>query len=423
MKFKAILLSAAAATVGLGLMSFAIAESDLNNPQPVATASVPVEPAPLPPFINTSLDWLVKAQFENGGWGSGSHSAQHIKDPSQVAIDPGTTAFAAMALMRSGSSLTEGPYSQNVSAALTYLLELTEAADPNSPYISNVRGTQPQAKLGQNIDASMMVQFYSRILPQVENDMELWGRVKGAMNTCVKKIQGQQQANGSQGGGTWAGALQSSMAQSALEVARTSGAEVDEAAYEKATDYNSSYIDVETKAVNTSTAAGITLYAVSSNQRATARRARKAKQLVAKAKQEGKVQEDAEITEEVIEQAAREEGLNETEIKDLKKGYTANQASYEQMQNDYILTGFGNNGGEEYYSFLQTSEALVITGGEAWNEWSGKMNQRLSKIQNPDGSWSGHHCITSPVFCTAAAILLLTADRDADVLTAEAEGS
>jgi len=40
------------------------------------------------------------------------------------------------------------------------------------------------------------------------------------------------------------------------------------------------------------------------------------------------------------------------------------------------------------------------------------MNERLAKVQNQDGSWSGHHCITSPSFCTASAISCLTADRD-----------
>ena len=46
---------------------------------------------------------------------------------------------------------------------------------------------------------------------------------------------------------------------------------------------------------------------------------------------------------------------------------------------------------------------------------------RLQKVQNGDGSWSGHHCITSPVFCTAAVVQCLTTDRDATFLIAMAE--
>jgi hypothetical protein len=40
----------------------------------------------------------------------------------------------------------------------------------------------------------------------------------------------------------------------------------------------------------------------------------------------------------------------------------------------------------------------------------------MAKIQIANGSWTGHHCITSPVFCTAAVIQCLTADRDEELL-------
>ena len=32
-------------------------------------------------------------------------------------------------------------------------------------------------------------------------------------------------------------------------------------------------------------------------------------------------------------------------------------------------------------------------------------------MQNEDGSWTGHHCITGRTFCTAAALLVLMGDR------------
>jgi hypothetical protein len=31
------------------------------------------------------------------------------------------------------------------------------------------------------------------------------------------------------------------------------------------------------------------------------------------------------------------------------------------------------------------------------------------RVQNRDGSWSGHHCITARSFCTSAALLTLLA--------------
>jgi len=40
------------------------------------------------------------------------------------------------------------------------------------------------------------------------------------------------------------------------------------------------------------------------------------------------------------------------------------------------------------------------------------MTAKLLKLQNEDGTWAGHHCITGRVAVTSAAILLLQADRE-----------
>jgi hypothetical protein len=39
------------------------------------------------------------------------------------------------------------------------------------------------------------------------------------------------------------------------------------------------------------------------------------------------------------------------------------------------------------------------------------MTENLNRIQDKDGGWSGHHCITGRTFCTATALLVLMADR------------
>ena len=46
-----------------------------------------------------------------------------------------------------------------------------------------------------------------------------------------------------------------------------------------------------------------------------------------------------------------------------------------------------------------------------FRKWDRSMTQNLSQVQNGDGSWSGHHCITGRTFCTAAALMVLTVDR------------
>ena len=76
------------------------------------------------------------------------------------------------------------------------------------------------------------------------------------------------------------------------------------------------------------------------------------------------------------------------------------------------MAGFGSNGGEELISYLMTGESMVIQGGAAWKTWYDGMSKKIMTIQKQDGSWEGHHCITSPVFCTAAALLILSIHSD-----------
>ena len=76
------------------------------------------DPKPLPEFVQNGLAWLAEAQFDNGGWGAGSHANQGVRDPHAVRIDPATTAFSAMAFLRAGNTLTDGAYRANVSKAL-----------------------------------------------------------------------------------------------------------------------------------------------------------------------------------------------------------------------------------------------------------------------------------------------------------------
>jgi hypothetical protein len=52
------------------------------------------------------------------------------------------------------------------------------------------------------------------------------------------------------------------------------------------------------------------------------------------------------------------------------------------------------------------------TGGPEWVKWNTDTKAKILKLQNEDGTWAGHHCITGRVAVTSAAILTLLADRD-----------
>ncbi|MBK7853328.1 MAG: hypothetical protein IPJ66_19935 [Bacteroidetes bacterium] len=364
--------------------------------------------------IEDALSWIAQAQSESGGWGAGTHANQGIMDPHAVHSDPATTSMVAMAILRSGSSLSGGPYSSQLRKALNYLLKQVEESSPNSLNITSETGTQPQIKLGQNIDVVLTSQFLTNILDELDNDKNLRSRVVRCNQVCISKIQKGQTAKGSLQGAGWAGVLQSSFATNALETAKDKGLEVDEAKLVKAKEYQKSNFDVKTNNVTTEDAAGVVLYSVSGTGRASAKEARRAKDIIDKAKRENKIESSAPVSTENLKKA----GMSESEALRYGAAYQINVAANEQAQQDNVMNGFGSNGGEEFLSYLQTGEGLIMSKDQGWKNWYDNISGRLVRIQNNDGSWNGHHCITSPVFCTATSLLILAVNNDVDKLVA-----
>lgn len=361
------------------------------------------------------LDWLVKAQAQNGGFGCGSHARQDIIDPHAVSTDPATTAMVGMALMRMGNSLDKGEHAAQLKRATEYLLGQVETAPKGAINITQLTGTQIQSKLGANIDVALTTQFLSNLLAKIGEQHGTYLRAKRALNTCVGMIQRSQNADGSVQGDGWAGVLQSSFAASALESAKNVGADVDEQALDLARDHQKANFDVNTGSVATERAAGITLYAVSGSTRNSAVQAREVTERVDRAKKEGKVAMDAPVDSETL----QEVGFSPAEAEKMNTAYQVYNAAKTQAQADNVVSGFGNNGGEEFLSFLQTGESLVIAKDNSWKNWYGQTTKRLVDIQNQDGSWNGHHCITSPVFCTATSLLILSVNNDIEHLLAQ----
>ena len=111
-------------------------------------------------------------------------------------------------------------------------------------------------------------------------------------------------------------------------------------------------------------------------------------------------------------------GYSQDQAIEQNTSYQVYNASKELSQTKRATEGYGNNGGEEFLSFLQTGESMVINNDNDWKTWFDNTSGKLLAIQNKDGSWNGHHCITSPVFCTATCLLTLSINNDIEELTA-----
>ncbi len=368
--------------------------------------------------VDKGLAWLAEAQHESGGWGAGSHARQNIRDPHAVKTDPATTAFTACAFLRAGHSPLKGKYQHVVAKATKHLVTTVSKAPSEGPLITDIKGTQPQSKLGPLVDTTVTAQYLARVLPLLPENNPLHGQVDSALEKCLAKLEKSQQKDGSWVAGGWAPVLQSSLGNSALEYAQAAGKPIDLTKLERARNYQRSNISTSGRA-STRAAAGVELYSFAGGLKANASDAKAARDAIQEAKKKGSLPASAPVSEESLEKL----GYDEQRAAQLAQAVEQTKAQSLRLGEERLLRGFGNNGGEEFLSYLMTSESLVVVEGKDWQKWNDKMQTRLSKIQNPDGSWSGHHCITSPVFCTAAVIQCLTAEADKPLLAKIAEES
>lgn len=371
--------------------------------QPVAEYAQYKNDASLKNVVQKGEKWLVSAQNNDGGWGAGSHSNQGEMNPHAVQSDPATTAMAAMALYRMGYTTAKGPYQKQLSNALDYLLQQIET-NKNSAYITQVRGTQIQRKLGENIDAALALQFLNQVAEKNPSR-----RVENAIQICVNKIEKSYDTNGKVNGAGWAGVLQSSFASSGLEQAKKNkNITVNEDKITAARNYQKSNYNTESNTAKTEDGAGIMLYAVSSSVRGSASEAKEAEELFTKAKAEGKIGKTAELNRENLQKI----GISKEKAASYDVASKVYKAAKVQAMDNGVMNGFGNNGGEEFMSFLQTGESMLVKKDNDWKNWYDNVSGKLINIQNNNGSWNGHHCITSPVFCTATCLLILTIEND-----------
>ena len=358
--------------------------------------------------LGRGLSWISEAQNKDGGWGAGTHARQDIYDPHAVNSDPATTSMVAMALLRTGTK----PNDAKLKTAIEYLLNAVERSSSQSLNITDQTGTQIQVKLGQNIDVILASQFLSNLLDQMD-ESPLKERIRKANSVCVNKIEKAQSSDGSTQGSGWAGVLQSSFAANSLESAQKQGIHVDDKVLAQAKTFQKNNYNPGTGDARTDMGAGVVLYSVSGSSRSSAKEARRVREEMKKAKDDGKLPANAPVTAENLEKI----GFQPSESRDYATAYEVYESAKVKAQRDDVMSGFGNNGGEEFLSYLQTGEGMVIAKDTQWTKWYDNISGRLLKIQNEDGSWNGHHCITSPVFCTATCLLILSVNNDVDRLT------
>jgi hypothetical protein len=312
-------------------------------------------PGTAPEAVQRGLRWLVSTQGRDGGWGQDGGGAQ--------GNDVANTAVAVLALLHAGHSPERGQYAAYARRGLEFILNSIEQAPAAGLAVTGTRDTQIQRKLGPYIDTFLSSTLLSELDTRVQ-DPKLAARVRASLRKCVAKIEQNQQQDGSWNApGGWAPVIGTSMASRSLNKAKDRGMVVDDKVMARVDKYTRENL------ANKS-ASPVALY-----QGAQA-----------------------------LEQMTRTEGgrkKNEAEIRQM----TA------QLSDAQYVRGFGSMGGEEFFSYLNISESMKRAGGKPWHDWNEKIKSQLVQLQNQDGTWAGHHCITGRVSVTGAAILTLMVDQ------------
>ncbi|HEV3122924.1 MAG TPA: hypothetical protein VGY53_13510, partial [Isosphaeraceae bacterium] len=390
-----------------------------------------VAPKPLSANVQRGLGWLAEHQLQSGGWGQGDEAAgmrgssgDALRDQPNVA----DTCVAALALIRSGSSPTAGPYKDAVARAVRFVVTQVEGSDSQSLSVSTVQGTRVQAKLGPNIDTFLA----SMLLAEVKGKMPAGEikRVNLALDRVLEKIKRHQKDDGTFEGQGWAPILAQAMCGKGLNRARQAGAQVSGLVLARAE--NSARMGFAQSASPSSPvlggeASGGSAGSGAARARAMSRPAPASAagvNLYFDAANLGVLQDSVNTNRaqlpELRDKAAHAKDIKERDEakRELSRIQVAEKANTEaqvtviaRLGDKQFTDGFGSNGGEEFLSYMNISESLVVKGGPEWKQWDDGITKNLNHVQNDDGSWSGHHCITGRTFCTSSALLVLMADR------------
>ena len=365
-------------------------ETSTNAQQSPGAAKTP---DPVSVAVEKGATWLASVQGPDGGWGQDGGDPSNVRRDVPLETtgnDVANTAIAALALLRAGDK-----YRPNVERALDFILKRVEASPAEGLAITEGKQTQVERKLGNYIDTFVA----SMLLAEVDGTLSkpINARVHGALQKCVAKIERNQTNDGSWNvGGGWAPLLGTSMASRSLYAAGQKGISVDKEVQARADAYTvknqqakdltvgsgagSGYgtgagpgrtIDgISTTETTVSAAAGVVLY------------------------------QDAQA----LEQLSR---TPESRMQNAKEIDAINS----KLSDTRFVEGYGSIGGEEFFSYLNISEGLKRSGGKAWSDWNSKITEKILKLQNQDGTWAGHHCITGRCAVTSAAILNLTSDH------------
>jgi hypothetical protein len=384
----------------------------------ISREKTPSKNDPVAIAVAKGEEWLVSVQGKDGGWGQDGGETSYVRQGERLEStgnDVANTAVAAEALLHTGNTPNAGPYRESVQRAVRFILAHVDKSPVEGLAVTDVMGTQIQRKLGPYIDTFLTSKLLAELDGQMGNAQANL-RVRRSLEKCVAKIEKNQLKDGSWNvAGGWAPILGTSLASQSLYAAQAKGVTVAQMTMAKVDTYT-----LASAAPAGVVGSGAGIGAGSGGGVGAGAGAGAATEIVsrdsARSFAVGGLSSRTEVSAvsagvPLYERAQEMEQLSRTEA-DRKKNAPAINSIEKELSDQRFVAGFGSVGGEEFFSYLNISDSLHRAGGEPWHKWNQEMTARLLTMQNEDGTWAGHHCITGRVAVTSAAILMLMVDRE-----------
>jgi hypothetical protein len=272
--------------------------------------------------------------------------------------DLACTSIFGLVLLSQGNTLSAGPYRKELSQVLDAVLNMVERLPPD--YTATKINTLVQRKIGANADLFVSAMFLSQLLGEAA---EAESDVRAALEKLVAIVCRAQGQDGTWGNESWAPVLGTVLGWECLRASSSAGLRVDASA-------------------------------------------RLAGEALLKNLQNNKADRHSWM---------HDFYKNASGVRVLYSLNFRHERAFQDCVARILRIAkeddrpFVEAGGEEYLAFFLVTECLLQEPDESWSAWYPTVRDKIMRVQNADGSWSGHHCITARTFCTAAAMLTLQA--------------
>jgi prenyltransferase beta subunit len=307
--------------------------------------------------IQKGIDWLLKTQNRNGLWGCEQSGA-----PSTA-----ITGLSILALLASGSTPSEGPYSREIRRAVE---ELTSS--------------RVQQRNGQitKFDSTGMGIFYDHscatlALAEVygmRRDGEDMGDLRRSLESAVSYMYSVQNPDGGwgpQGSGSGSDISITCSVWMALRAAHNAGINIANASMQKVEAFVMKCAEPSggfTQAPSMRGGGGRMFYPTTAGLRVLY-------------------------------------GMGKGDLKEAEKGC-------ELLMRKQLGQDYGGQISEwDYCGAFYATMAMMHEGDKYWRKWWPKFRDHLVRIQNADGSWTIQYCLCCRAYATALSILVLEAPK------------